>query len=216
MLLLAVFIKFPEASKEEITRLKTSWKLTDFFERRAVPISASLFLLAICYAGIVSFLEPYTIELGCPECMGLFFIIYVVVVIATRPIVGSLFDRKGYYPVFYPAFAMFFGSLILLGLATGSIIFYLAAVLVSGYGVMLGLGQAVAVKESPRDRGALAIAAYFILADAGLGIGPVLLGLLIPLVGYSGMYLSLTVVVVVAALIYFIYHGRSPSPQGTS
>jgi len=218
MLLLAVFIRFPEAkiTEEEVARLKKSWKPTDFFEKHAAPVSASIFLLAICYAGIVSFLEPYAIERGCPECMSLFFLIYVMTVIVTRPFVGNLFDRKGYNAVFYPAFIAFFVSLVLLGLAAGNIMFYVAAVLAAGYGVMLALGQAVAVKESPRERGALAIATYFILADAGLGVGPILLGLLIPFVGYGGMFLSLTVVVVVAALVYFISYGRPASPRRAS
>jgi MFS family permease len=218
MLLLAVFITFPEAkiTKEGIDRLKKSWKPTDFFEKHAVPVSVSIFLLAICYAGIVSFLEPYAIELGCPECMSLFFLIYVVTVIVTRPFVGNLFDRKGYNAVFYPAFVAFFVSLVLLGLAAGNVMFYAAAVLAAGYGVMLALGQAVAVKESPGERGALAIATYFILADAGLGVGPVLLGLLIPFVGYGGMYLSLTVVVVVAALVYFTSCGGAASSRNAA
>ncbi|HNX17652.1 MAG TPA: MFS transporter [Methanoregula sp.] len=218
MFFLALFINVPQASipKEEITRLKNSWKLTDFFEKHAVPISVSIFLLAICYAGIVSFLEPYTIERGCPECMGLFFVIYVIVVILTRPFVGKLLDRKGYNAVYYPAFVMFFASLIVLGFATGNIMFYLAAVLAAmGYGVMLALGQAVAVKESPRNRVALANSTYFIMADAGLGIGPIVLGLLIPWIGYEGMFFSLTIVVALAAFVYIICHGRSKSPEST-
>ena len=54
-----------------------------------------------------------------------------------------------------------------------------------------------------------AVAAVYASVDIGVGTAPFLLGIVISAAGYSAMYWVLSAVVVIAALIYFIGHGRT-------
>lgn len=47
-----------------------------------------------------------------------------------------------------------------------------------------------------------------VLLLAGVAIGPVVFGLLIPLAGYTGMYLALAATGLVSAGLYWLVHGR--------
>ena len=44
--------------------------------------------------------------------------------------------------------------------------------------------------------------------DLGSGVGPILIGTLIPVVGYSGSYLILAACAVLAGIVYHFAHGQ--------
>ncbi len=71
-----------------------------------------------------------------------------------------------------------------------------------GFGAVQSTGQATAVKITPPHRTGLAMSTFYTFADIGVGIGPLLCGLLIPFAGYRGMYVA---VAVVAGACLFIY-----------
>ena len=54
------------------------------------------------------------------------------------------------------------------------------------------------------------ISTLLLLMDVGVGIGPVVLGLLLSATGFGTMYTVLAVLVVVAAVLYHAVHGRHP------
>ena len=68
--------------------------------------------------------------------------------------------------------------------------------------------QAIAVKLTPPHRMGLATSTFFIFLDAGLGFGPYLLGFIIPLTGYSTLYVILGVVVLASSILYYFLHGK--------
>ncbi len=49
---------------------------------------------------------------------------------------------------------------------------------------------------------------YFIFLDLGLGAGPFLLGYMIPVLGYRGMYVAMVGVILVSVFIDDVMHGR--------
>ena len=49
---------------------------------------------------------------------------------------------------------------------------------------------------------------FYIFGDTGLGLGPLLCGLLIPLVGYRWMYGVMAAVAVLSLVLYHALHGR--------
>lgn len=73
-LVIMLFSKIPEASitEEQIQELKSGFKIQDFFEKKALPISLILVLVAIAYSGIVSFLNNYAIEINLEDVASLF------------------------------------------------------------------------------------------------------------------------------------------------
>src|SRR5699024_11562661 len=89
----------------------------------------------------------------------------------------------------YPGLLLFAACMLLLAIANSGVIFLLAAVLIGlGYGNFQSCTQAIAIKLTPIERMGLANSTYFIFLDFALGIGPLLLGFIEPVLGYRGMY----------------------------
>ena len=109
----------------------------------------------------------------------------------------------------YPAFIIFTAGMVLLSLTNNSITLLLSGILIGmGFGNMQSCTQAIAVKLTPPNRMGLATATFFIFLDAGLGFGPFLLGFIIPITGYSTMYIMMGVLILITALLYYFLHGK--------
>lgn len=216
MILLAVsfiavfFLKVPEAelTKEQLDKLK-GFKLDNFFEARAIPISIVSGIIGLTFSGILSFLNTFTREVNLVDAGSFFFMVYAVSILVSRPFTGSWFDRKGENFVMYPSFLLFAIGLAVLSQAHQGFSLLLAGVIIGlGYGTFLSSGQAIAIKVSPRHRMGLATSTYFSFIDTGVGIGPYLLGFLIPVIGLRGMYIGLAIVVFACSFLYYFLHGR--------
>ena len=137
------------------------------------------------------------------------FLVYALVLFVSRPLTGRLLDLRRYI-VIYPALITFSLSLLLLSQARiGSILLMAGALLALGFGTMMSCAQAIVVKESPKHRVGLATSTFFICMDGGTGIGPFLTGMLVPFVGFRGMYLTLAAVVLLSIILYYFVHGKN-------
>ena len=132
-----------------------------------------------------------------------------VTVLLSRPITGPLMDKKGANVVIYPAMILFALGIIVISQAYVGIVLLIAAALLGlGYGTIQSIIQALAIKMTPRENMGLANSTYFIALGLGLGLGPLLLGYLIPISGYRGMYLLLVIVILAGMVPYHFMHGR--------
>lgn len=207
-----LFANIPEAyiTEEQIQEMKKGFKIYDFFEERAVPVSIMMVLLGIAYSGVVTFFNTYAIELELKDAASFFFVVYALVLFVSRPLTGRLLDLRGDNIVIYPALITFSLSLLLLSQARiGSILLLAGALLALGFGTMMSCAQAIVVKESPKHRVGLATSTFFICMDGGTGIGPFLTGMLVPFVGFRGMYLTLAAVVLLSIILYYFVHGKN-------
>lgn len=208
-LLLSLALKVPKVKTPEDKEEKKGIRLTDFYESRAVPVSIAMFVLAFAYSGILSFVTGYATVINMVEAGSFFFLAYAISILLSRPVTGPLMDRRGANIVVYPALTLFATGMLMLSLATTSWIFLLAAVLIGlGYGNFQSITQALAIKVTPPHRMGLANSTYFIALDLGLGIGPFILGYIVPLSGYRGMYMALVVVILIGIIVYHFMHGR--------
>jgi len=109
----------------------------------------------------------------------------------------------------YAAILGFVLSLAILALAHHWSGFLLAAVIMGlGFGTIQACGRAVMVKVTPLHRMGQATSTFYIFGDTGLGLGPLLCGLLIPLTGYRGMYGTMAVLAALSLVLYHVLHGR--------
>ncbi|MDY0394567.1 MFS transporter [Virgibacillus halophilus] len=110
----------------------------------------------------------------------------------------------------YPAFISFAIGLVILSQAhiVGWFILLAGIFVGLGYGSFTSSGQAIAVKESPAHRTGLATSTFYIFLDGGAGIGPTVLGIFIPVLGFNGLYLAMAVLVAVSGVLYYFLHGR--------
>ncbi|WP_019154111.1 MFS transporter [Robertmurraya massiliosenegalensis] len=208
-LVTSFFIYVPKVEMSHSDTDKKGLKLSDFIEPKAIPIAFITLAIAFCYSSVLSFINFYAIEVDLVSAASFFFIAYSAAVLISRPFTGRLMDMRGANFVMYPAFIIFAAGLLLLSQTSNSFTFLLAGVLIGlGFGNMQSCTQAVAVKLTPVHRMGLATSTFFIFLDAGLGFGPYILGFIIPLTGYSTLYIILGIFVLASSILYYFMHGK--------
>ncbi len=117
--------------------------------------------------------------------------------------------RYGDNIVIYPSLALNAAGNVLLAMWPTTAGIVAAGVLIGfGFGSLMPSAQTITVKSVPMSRVPVATASFFLLLDAGSGIGPIVLGALMPLTGGSGMFLLCAGLVLVSMLVYTAVHGR--------
>lgn len=209
---ISLFAKIPVMKKPAIAAERRKLKFSDFVEPKALPIALVVILISLGYSSVLSFINFYAIEIDLVDVASLFFVVYAVAILVSRPFTGRLMDLKGANSVMYPAFILFAAGLLLLSTAANSVALLLAGVLIGlGFGNMQSTTQAIAIKVTPPHRIGLATSTYYIALDAGLGFGPYVLGFVIPLTGYSSLYIIMGVLVLLTTILYYFMHGKKES-----
>lgn len=179
--------------------------LRNYLESSVVPISAVCALLFFCYSSLLAFLTPFAAESGLETPASFFFVVYAIATFVTRPFTGKLFDRKGDRVVMVPAFIAFIVGMGLLATVYQPTAMLIAAALLGfGVGTVQASGLALAVRLAPDDRLSLANSTFYILLDIGVGVGPLLLGIVQPLWGYRGLFEAMSLVAIVALAAYLL------------
>lgn len=184
-------------------------RLSALLDPDALPIASVIFFAGLAYSGILAFLVSYAKARGMSDSAGVFFLLYAAAVLASRLFVGRIQDRRGDNSVMYPTLASFALGLAMLALEPSVWSIGLAGILVGfGFGALLPCAQTIAVTAVPAARLGTAVSTFYLMLDAGTGLGPVVLGALVPVLGYAGMYGALSVLMCAAVLLYFLVHGR--------
>lgn len=208
------FLRVPKVEAIPEDNVGGKFSLHNYFEVKSLPIAIIGFLIAFGYSSILSFLTPYTQEINLVEVGSFFFIVYVIVIFLSRPYTGKMFDIKGENSVIYPAIFLFAIALLVLSQSINGFMLLLSGALVGlGFSTFVSSAQAVAIKVAPRHRVGLATSTFFIFLDGGIGVGPFILGLLIPVIGYRSLYVCMAIVVFACLILYFLLHGRKAVKQ---
>ena len=182
--------------------------LYSYIDPRVVRFS--LVALAVCpsYGCIQAFLPSFAAEHGLTSTASIFFLCYAGAALLTRPQSGRLFDRHGEHVILYPALLLTALALFVLSRAESAAVLLCAGLLLGvGFANFQSVGQAVSLSLVSRSRYAQATTTFYIFFDLGIGLGPYIFGHLIPSLGYSGMYLTLSIVVLASVGIYRLVHG---------
>ncbi len=208
-LITAFFLHVPVVEAATKTAEIKGFKLSNFIEPKALPIAFVTLAIAFCYSSVLSFINFYAIEINLVDTASFFFFVYALAVLVSRPFTGRLMDLKGANYIMYPAFLIFGAGMLLLSSASSSITLLVAGALIGlGFGNMQSSTQAIAVKLTPPHRLGLATSTFFIALDAGLGFGPYLLGFVIPITGYSMLYVLMGILVLATSILYYFLHGK--------
>lgn len=192
--------------------LKKHRSMTDLYsyiDPRVVRFSLVALVACLGYGCVQAFLTSFAAERGLSEAASLFFLVYAVAALGTRPFSGHILDHYGANVVFYPALLLMASAMALLAVTETGTVFLVAAVLLgAGFGNFQSAGQAVSLTLVTRSRFAQATTTFFLFFDLGIGLGPYLFGFLVPSCGYEGMFLALSGVALFAACLYWFEHGR--------
>ncbi|WP_019636463.1 MFS transporter [Paenibacillus fonticola] len=170
-----------------------------------------------CFSGMTfgvtsGFIAVYGLERRV-EHIGLFFTVFALVLVMSRPAAGRLADRKGFGYAIIPGIIFQMLSMVLLFFADSLLMFLMSAfVLGIGSGATQSTLNSMAVHKVPPQRRGAAISTFYLGLDLAAGLGPMLGGIAASYVGYSMMYL-LTVVPLTIALLLFIMAGRKSTEK---
>lgn len=207
----------PAAAATEHPAPVGGFRLGSVLHPAVMPIGGFMLLVGLCYAGVITYLNAFSVDRGLTAGAGFFFLAYAAAMLLMRLTLGTLQDRRGDDVVVYPALVCFAAALLLLAVAQQDWQVVVAGALSGlGYGTLMPASQAIAVNAVPAHQLGSGISTLMLCADVGLGLGPVLLGGLVAASGYGVMYAGLAGVLVLAAVYYFAMHGRTRGRKQTT
>jgi MFS family permease len=202
-LILGAFVKEPKHVPRENRRELTGFDLLVVPET-LLPAVAVAFL-SFGHGGILTFLPIHALKLGL-ENPGLWFGLYALCLLMSRPIAGPLSDRISRRDVIVPGLILNLLGIGILALAS-SPLWLMAAAVVRGFGT--GAAQpalmTVAVDQTSPQRRGQSMAQYQCFYDLGIGLGSLTLGAFLDLVdqNFSLMYAATAVVALIGLSIYW-------------
>lgn len=172
-----------------------------------VPAMVTL-MVAMGYTTINAFLLVYAEERGISGG-SLFFTVYALTMLMTRPTVGKLTDKYGFVKVCIPSILATAASLVMIGYASNTLMLLLAAfVNAFGYGAVQPMLQSLCIKAVPPERRGSASSTNFIFMDAATIVGPSVCGWVADMMGYTpAMWLVMTAPVLLAVFFVFLFRG---------
>jgi MFS family permease len=191
----------------------SKWMLSRLFsgglvEKGVFVLAISLFLYSFGYGGVTSFVSVYAQESGV-RWRGIYFVVFSITVLATRPYFGRLSDRKGPVRVLIPLLGMTSAGFAILSIG-GTLPYLVASAVIFG----TGFGSAYPVfaaymlsRVAPERRGA-AFGSILLAFDTGIGAGSMLLGRIIEEYGYRPAF-ALSATLALGAIPYFLIARRS-------
>nr|WP_312578633.1 MFS transporter [Sedimentibacter sp.] len=172
------------------------------FEKTAILPAIVIFFVTMTYGSIVSFIALYAAQKQI-ENIGLFFTVYAVALLISRPYFGSLTDKKGTIYAVLPGIIFVIISMSLIYFANSLIAFLIAGFIYGlGFGAIQPALQAMSVRDVNHLRRGAANATFFLGFDLGIGAGAILWGLIAEKLGYQIIYLLSIIPAVIGALIY--------------
>ncbi|WP_374284481.1 MFS transporter [Lactococcus sp.] len=199
--------------------------LNRYIEKSALPISIVAFLAGFIDSAILTGMGTFSTDLKIPLAGSLFFTMYAIFIFLSRPFTGRIFDTKGDNWVWHPTFFFFAVAMLLVGIAgffapaTAFMILLIAGSAFGlGYGGVAPFGQAVAIRDSNKERIGVATSTFFGFLDLGVGGGPIILGALIPMLGhgmkgFQNLYLYSAPAVLIVWVIYYLIHGKKQNKR---
>ncbi|MBA4701315.1 MAG: MFS transporter [Ruminococcus sp.] len=210
VLLLSFLVRNTQRPELQETKVKAA-----IYEKASIFPSVIMFLVCVTYGSITGFLSIYATEAGIQN-IGVFFSVYAVTLLVSRPLSGKLTDRFGFSSVIYPGLLLLAGAMVLLSRAVTLPAFLVcAAVYGLGLGSVQSSLQAMAIVRAPKERRGAANATFFTGFDGGIGFGSVIGGMIASLAGYSGMYLYLSLFVIFAGILYYLFFTKKRKLDNT-
>jgi MFS family permease len=172
-------------------------------EWRVLLMSVTLFLYTFGYGGMMSFVALYADALHvAPKAQ--YFLVFALVVLATRPIAGRFADRIGHRRIFLPCLALIAVGLTVLSFAQGKVGLLTSALIFgSGFGTAYPVYAAYVMRHVPASRRGAAFGGILAAFDTGIGTGSVVTGWMVARYGFPAAF-GLAAALSALAIPYFL------------
>lgn len=170
--------------------------------KEALLPAAIMFFVCFGFNVINSLLIVYAGKRGVGSEIGLFFTVYALCMLVTRPMVGKLIDRVGFFKIGIPAILLTAIALFTISVADRLWLFLLAAVINAlGFGPLQPALQGLGLKSVPSDRRGSASCMIFVGLDASTLVAPTIAGALADSAGYPAMWRIMILPLLIGVLI---------------
>lgn len=215
-----LFIRVPILlQKQVIVSAKRLNKSKSMFEGSAVPISIVGGFLAIIFSSILSFVSMYTNQVHLVNISSLFFVVFAIIFVVSRPFTERWFNRYGANWIIFPSIVLFALGIFVLSQAHDARGLLSSAVLVGlGWGTIFPIFQTMAVQAAPLHRKGAAALTFLSIFDSGIGIGSFAAGLIAAKISFRSFYFDSFIYVLLGLVLFYFLHTRreflkkKPSP----
>ncbi|WP_251549914.1 MFS transporter [Neobacillus muris] len=202
-------VKIPKSEAPGQIEVLSTFSFRGLFEASAVPIAIVGSFFAIVYSALLSFVSIYAIEIHVEQVSSLFFVVYAVILLLSRPFTGKWLDQYGPNVLAYPCIILFAIGMLLLSKSSGPVLFLVSAGLIGlGWGTLFPTFQTIAIQDAePRKRG-LATATFLSIYDIGVALGSFLVGLIAAKMSYSSLYFLFAFYILIGIILFYFLHTR--------
>ena len=171
----------------------------------AVPVSLFTALTSLGYVSILSFYRLYAVEVDLLSAFSLFFLVYFIVLVASRPIAGKIQDNYGDRIICFTGIIAQSIGLFLVAWMPSTITVLICAVCAAlGFGTLNSACTAIVTRDTSLNRRPYAISTFYIFCDGTMGFGPALLGSFVSATsGYAPVYFISSFITLLALPIAF-------------
>ena len=209
--ILSNVIRLPKELAKPKQKASKGWSISQFIEKRSLPWALMGLFIGFTYSGVLVFIPIELNSMGAGVWGSVFFALFAVMIIISRPLVGKVYARYGSRFVIYPGVSLFIVGLAILGVVSTPVgIICTAPLLGLGYGAAQPAFQALAVQSAPIERAGVSTATYFLALDIAVGAGSVILALIANALGYQSLYQITSLIMIIAlALYHFVIRKHS-------
>ena len=209
--ILSNIIRLPKELAKPKQKKSKGWSISQFIEKRSLPWALMGLFIGFTYSGVLVFIPIELNSMGAGVWGSVFFAIFALMIIISRPLVGKVYARYGSRFVIYPGVGLFIVGLAILGVVSTPVgIICTAPLLGLGYGAAQPAFQALAVQSAPIERAGVSTATYFLALDIAVGAGSVILALIANALGYQYLYQITSLIMIIAlALYHFVIRKHS-------
>ena len=180
---------------------------SDLVEWRVLIGAFTLFLYAFSYGGITSFVAVYAEQVGVTP-RALYFTVFCLAIIATRPFLARYADRVGHARVIVPCLSMIVFGIAVLSVATTRTMFVASAMLFGiGFGSAYPIFVAHLMHHVADHRRGATFGALIGAFDTGIGTGSVSVGWLSEHYGFPRAF-AVAALLALLSIPYFLYVER--------
>lgn len=202
-----VLFAFVRTRKVNVPKKKLD--LRTIINRDSLPATATMLVFMLTFGALENFVAIFAAENSLPSG-SIYFIVMSVMLLVVRITLGKLVDQRGEAIFVYTCNAAMLVAFLLLALVPNTATYILSAALAGyAFGGFEPSLQSMAVHTSTDETRGSANSTFLCGYDIGYGLGGGLAGSLITAMGYSSMWMTVSLACVASVLIYVAWARHS-------
>lgn len=202
-------VLFASVRTRKVNVPKKKLNLRTIINRDSLPATATMLVFMLTFGALENFVAIFAAENSLPSG-SIYFIVMSVMLLVVRVTLGKLVDQRGEAIFVYTCNAAMLVAFLLLALVPNTATYILSAALAGyAFGGLEPSLQSMAVHTSTDETRGSANSTFLCGYDIGYGLGGGLAGSLITAMGYSSMWMIVSLACVVSVLIYVVWARHS-------